>query len=387
MSEENNLINPQKIDIKSFPKPKKRKKKRSNFFHRMRKKYNRWKNEKRIERSKAKRKRHTLSYKISKFFKKTISNIKDDIKLRKALKQARRKQKQAPFFKRLYLLYRENQDQTKETKQLNLKLKKSLSFILEEDKRVFSWSDEISHIKDTWRSLPWKLSRELENMIVITLVIVFSFSFNYILLQTTKYFTASLFDIPAIWENGHIVFPISDYSDLWTYSSVISVYISGPIVNMLSGFIFLFLYRRNEKKNTFISLLLLWLYLTAFILFFGTFFAGTITNRGFGYVMGWLFIPYFIEILFGVVSVFSLWMIGHFATKRFLAFAPGRSFSTNLLPQFFIKTLYIYIPVFFAIAMLLLIGFNSRDFTIKIVYLSILILLTPTLRFYTEKII
>jgi len=172
---------------------------------------------------------------------------------------------------------------------------------------------------------------------------------------------------------------------MWTYSSVVSVYIAGPILLFLSGVIFLWRHRKTKDKSSFGSLLFLWLYLTAFVLFFSSFLAGSITDRGFGYVMGWLYIPRYIEIPFDIFSIFMLWMIGFSAGKKFISFAPHYQFYSNTLPQFFIKLLYIYLPSLISIMVLLLIGFNSRDFTIQIIYLSLLVMLTPTLRFIPEK--
>ncbi len=260
-----------------------------------------------------------------------------------------------------------------------------MSFVLEEDKRVYSLSEEIQHIKDTWKSLPWNKSRELENMLVSTIIIIFAFSFNFLLLQSAKYISAYLFDIPAYWREGRVIFNIPDPSRLWTYSSVITVYISGPILLFVSGMVFLRLHRITNDKGSFSALTFLWLYMTAFLLFFGTFIAGIITDRGFGYIIGWLFIPKYIEIPFGLFSIFMLWMLGFSSGKKFMSLTPGYKFYTSILPQFFIKLLNIYIPVFISIAILLLIGFNSRDFTIQIIYLSFFVMLTPTLRFIPEK--
>jgi hypothetical protein len=204
-------------------------------------------------------------------------------------------------------------------------------------------------------------------------------------LQLAKYTAAKFYDIPAYWKHGKVIFNIPDPSKLWTTSSVIAVYISGPILLFISGIVFLRFHRKTEDKSSVPSAIYLWLYLTAFVLFFGSYLAGMFTDRGFGYIMGWLFIPKYIEIPFGVFSLLMLWMTGFSAGKKFISLTPGYAFYSNALPQFFIKIFIIYLPVILSIATLFLIGINSRDFTIQIIYLSLIAMLTPTLRFIPEK--
>jgi len=388
MSDKNDLAYPQKLDIDSFPKERKRrrhKKTGSKFFRRLKRNFQEWKDERTWKKKQTNKRKNPFYERFLFFLLAPIADFRNDLKIQKEFRKHQGNIKRPNIFLRLYYTYKESRDEAKQAKHLDEKVRKTLSFVLEEDKRVYSLSEEIHHIKDTWKSLPWRLSRELENMFVSTVIIILAFSFNFLLLQLSKYTSASLFDIPAYWTDGRIIFNIPDPSRLWTYSSVITVYISGPILLFISGMIFLQLHRRTNDKSAFSALVFLWLYLTAFLLFFGTFIAGIITDRGFGYIMGWLFIPKYIEIPFGIFSIFMLWMLGFSAGKKFMSLTPGYKFYTSILPQFFIKLLNIYIPILISIAVLLLIGFNHRDFTIQIIYISLLIMLTPTLRFIPEK--
>lgn len=387
MEDLNKLAYPQKLDIDSFPKekkPKKRKKK-SRFFRRIKKYYAEWKKERRWKKKQKNRLKIGFGKRTLIFLLAPVADFLEERKREKEIKRDLGYHHRPNIFKRLYWMYLENKEEEKETKHLNRKIRKSLSFDLDYDKRVYSLKDEINHIKTTWNELPWKFSRDIENIIISTLVIVLAFSFNFLLLQTAKFSIASLFNIPSHWNNGRIEFSIPDPSPLWTYSSVVSVYISGPILLFISAIFFLHLHRKTQDKSSFLALTFLWLNLTAFVLFFGTFLAGIITDRGFGYVMGWLFIPKYIEIPLGIFSIFMIWMIGFSAGKKFIPFAPVRQFYTSPLPQTFIKFTYVYIPVIIAVGILYLIGFDNRDFTIQIVYLSIFAMLTPTLRFVPEK--
>ncbi|MCK5775505.1 MAG: hypothetical protein KAH25_04990 [Bacteroidales bacterium] len=388
MSKENNLAYPQKLDIDSFPKERKRrthKKGGFRFIRHRKRDYQKWKDERAWTKRHKTKKTAPFHEKLLIFLLAPIADFINDLRIQKEFRKQQNTIKRPNFFMRLYFRYKESRDEARQAKNLDEKVKKTLSFVLEENKRVYSFREKIQHIKDTWKSLPWDASRELENMFVYTMIIVLAFSFNYLLLQSAKYISAYFFDIPAYWRDGKIIFNIPDSSKLWTYSSVIIVYISGPILLFVSGMAFLGLHRITNDKGSFSALAFLWLYMTAFLLFFGTFIAGIITDRGFGYIIGWLFIPKYIEIPFGIFSIFMLWMLGFSAGKKFMSLTPGYKFYTSILPQFFIKSLYIYIPVFISIAILLLIGFNSRDFTVQIIYLSFLIMLTPTLRFIPEK--
>jgi len=386
MSEENNIQHPQRLNIESFPKEiKSSRRKRSKgprFYRRAKRRYKAWKEERAWRKRQKRKSRYTFRERLLIFLLTPIADFINDIKEQRAYNK---KRKRPSFFKRLYLIYKEERALAKETRKQDRRVRRSLSFIAEENKRVYSLREQIKHMHDTWNNLPWNKTREFENMLAATMVIIFSFSINYLLLQLSKFITAHFFDIPTYWGKGKILFNIPDASDLWTYSSVISIYISGPIILLISGILFLNLHYKTKDKGSFKALSFLWLYITAFLLFFGTFIAGIFTNRGFGYVMGWLFIPRYIEIPFGVFSLFMLWMIGYSAGKKFISLTPGYTFYSGVLPQLYIKLLYIYIPTFISIFILFLIGFNSRDFTIQIVYILLIALLTPTLRFIPEK--
>ena len=384
--EENKLAYPQKLDINSFPKEQKKKRRKKGWrpLRRMRRSYKNWIAEQKWKKSQ-KRRKIPLHEKILIFILGPIADFIDDIRNERERKKALKIDKRPNIFIRLYWMIKENREEAHESKLLSRKIRKSLAFDVEQDKRVFSLRDEWYHLKETWKSLPWDKSRELENMIVTTIVIVLSFSFNYLLIQGAKYSTASLFGIPASWESGRIVFNIPDPSPLWDYSSVFSIYFSGPLLVFTSAMLFLHFHSRTSDKSSLKALVYLWTYLTAFLLFFGTYLAGIFTDRGFGYVMGWLYIPKYIEIPIGLFFLFLIWMIGYSSGKKFISFAPSFHFFTSVLPQFFFKLVYLYIPVAFALLILFGIGFNNRDFTIQIVYLGLLGMLTPTLRFIPEK--
>ncbi|NOR87806.1 MAG: hypothetical protein GQ527_09370 [Bacteroidales bacterium] len=388
MSEESKLAYPQKLDINSFPKEQKPRKRKKGFlfFRRLRRNYKNWQEERKWQKSNASKKKLNFFEKTLIFTLSPIADFLDDIRFERERKKALKDRNRPPFFERLYLMYQENKAASKQKRQLDKKIRKSLSFVLEEDKRVYSIRDEILHMKDSWKALPWDKNRELGNMLISTLIITITFSLSYLLLQLSKFVVANYYDIPSLWKSGRVIFNIPDPSSLWTYSSVVSVYIAGPIMLFIIGMIFLRLHRRTKDKASVKALFYLWGYLNLFVLFFGSFLAGTITNRGFGYIMGWLYIPKYIEIPFAMFSVLMLWAIGFSAGKKFIPFTPGYTFYSNILSQLYIKLLYIYIPVAISICFLFLIGFNSRDFTIQIIYLSSLLMLTPTLRFIPEKI-
>lgn len=384
--DENKLAYPQKIDIDSFPKEVKRKPRKKGWrpIRRIRRRYKDWRAEKKWK-SKQKRRKIPFYEKILILLLGPIADFIDDFRNERERKKTLKIDKRPSIFIRLYWMLKENREEAHESKLLSRKIRKSLAFDLEEDKRVYNFKDEWTHMRETWKKLPWKWSREMENMIIITLVIVLAFSFNYLILQVAKFSVASFFGIPASWANGRIVFNIPDASPLWSYSSVLTTYIAGPLLLFTTAMLFLHFHSRTKDKSSWQSLVFLWTYLTAFILFFGTFIAGIFTDRGFGYVMGWLYIPKYIEIPIGLFFLFMIWMIGFSSGKKFISFAPSYHFYTSNLPQFYLKLLYIYIPVILAILILIAIGFNNRDFTIQIVYLSIIGLLTPTLRFIPEK--
>lgn len=321
------------------------------------------------------------------FFLGPLLDLRDEIKAERLEKKLRKESFPQPnIFQRLWMEYLETRDTARQRKRLDKVLRRSLSVVLEEDKRVFSMREELAHMRDTWKSLPWNWNREIQNMIVMTLVFVLTFSIVFGAFQLVKFGVAAAFGIPGVWRNGMIVFTIPDPSLLWTYSSVISVYGIGPLFLLIVGLVFQRLQRKVTDQGSLKSLVFMWIFIHAYILVFGTFLAGVFTDRGFGYVMGWLYIPRMVEAPLALFSVLMLWIIGYRAGRKFLIFRHSDRFIDTVLPQLYFKLMYFYVPILVGIGILYLFGFNANDFTQNIVYLSIIVMLTPTLRFIPEKL-
>lgn len=293
---------------------------------------------------------------------------------------------QPNIFQRLWLEYLESRDTDKQRKQLDKKVRLSLSYAVDEEKRIYSLRQEVENMKKVWRDLPWSFSRDMQNVIVMTVIFVFAFGFNFGIFQLAKFLVAAAYGIPSVWREGQIVFTIPDPSPLWTYSSVLSVYSVGPFVLLLIGSVFQRLQKNQSDQSSVKSLLFLWIYVHAYILVFGTFLAGYFTDRGFGYVMGWMYIPWIIEVPLALLSVVMLWVIGYKIGRKFLIFRHSNQFIDGVLAQLYFKFVNFYVPIIFGLGILFLIGFNDNDFTQNVVYLSVLTMLTPTLRFIPEKI-
>lgn len=217
--------------------------------------------------------------------------------------------------------------------------KKRSSFILKIrfNKKIRKLKTKLKYIKETWNSMPWLINREIENILLISFIIIIGFSFNFLLMQGAKAFMASLFKISFKWQSGKVLFTIPDTSSLWTYESVVLVYLSAPILLFISGISFLKLYSKLKKKSSITALIYLWGYLSALLFFYGTYIAGIFTNKGFGYVTEWLFIPAYIEIPIGFFFVFLIWNLGHKASRKFMAFSPSFRFTKAEYLNFYLK--------------------------------------------------
>gem|GEM_PF-4378078 len=101
--------------------------------------------------------------------------------------------------------------------------------------------------------------------------------------------------------------------------------------------------------------------------------------------MGWLYIPWIVEGPLALLSVIMLWVIGYKAGRKFLAFRHSNRFIDGVLAQLYYKLVYFYIPIVAGIGILMLMGLNDNDFTQRVVYLSVIAMLTPTLRFIPEN--
>ncbi len=108
-------------------------------------------------------------------------------------------------------------------------------------------------------------------------------------------------------------------SGIWIKRGIIVTYSAGPLLLLALGLIFRRLHSVYLRKmRGMLKLFFNWLYLHAFLFFFGATIVGVILGQGFGHALLWAFIPYPMLLFLAIMSLAFLVFIGMASTRSFL---------------------------------------------------------------------
>ncbi|MEZ5196972.1 MAG: hypothetical protein R2764_11365 [Bacteroidales bacterium] len=154
-----------------------------------------------------------------------------------------------------------------------------------------------------------------------TVFFILAFLTVYYLNQFITIYTARIFDIPAVLFSYRIYWPLYTYSSLYSRVALILIFGTGPLINLLLGFLFYRLYVWSRWKTKYFKTFFIWAAIHSFTMFFGAYIVGVITRTGFIYSSEWLFLSNVFdveEILFLIISVIVMVIIGYYSTKHFI---------------------------------------------------------------------
>ncbi len=174
------------------------------------------------------------------------------------------------------------------------------------------------------------------NAINSTAIFILSYFVMYFIYQIFTMLMASAYNIPSRMLYFKTDFLVHKSSNLWSPSVVIQVCSIGPIVCLILGFVFLRLFHFFKKRKGMFKLFLLWCAVHGFNMFFGAYVGGIFSNKGFGLVMLWFFLQFFLNVAFGFISVILLVFIGSLFSKAFLQTAQNSSLLTKANKPYFI---------------------------------------------------
>jgi len=149
-----------------------------------------------------------------------------------------------------------------------------------------------------------------------TVIFLITYVIAYVTYQALVMFIASRFGINSVFYFYEVAFPIGNNSSLWDGSgfNIILITFSGPFISILLGVYYLLVYARKEKSKGLTKLFFLWLSFHSLNFFMGAFVGGVITHQGFGYVIGWLFMPTFLRFALSILFLFGMGVIGYLHT-------------------------------------------------------------------------
>ncbi|MFA5727447.1 MAG: hypothetical protein WC886_07400 [Saccharofermentanaceae bacterium] len=130
-------------------------------------------------------------------------------------------------------------------------------------------------------------------------------------------FSALAFDIHTILFYYNIEFLIE--SDKWTTDAVQVVFSTGPLVALFIGILLFLLYEKVLEETGILRLLILWMVLHSLVFFLGEMLMGAIFNKGFGYVIIYLFFMDTGKMLISIFAMIIMVVLGLVLTPIFLS--------------------------------------------------------------------
>lgn len=135
--------------------------------------------------------------------------------------------------------------------------------------------------------------------------------------------TANGFGIPVLIRYYGVIFPISDYSPLWSGDAIRLVFISGPGASLALGVMAVSTLNILPHSRWGCKLLAFWVAIHSFNLAFGGVVTGILTGSGFGHFAKWIYLNETARFFIALVSIFILAFIGLTMTRKALTTAPS----------------------------------------------------------------
>jgi hypothetical protein len=180
------------------------------------------------------------------------------------------------------------------------------------------------------------------------------------------------FDGSVIMRGYEILCVSWKYSPIWTYKSVISIYLTGFITALVLYILSNILYHKYKRNRGFLKLWLIWLIIIFINQSIGLFLRDIPFKRDLFHALQWMHLPYAIMIIFTIISIPLLIMTNLYNHAKFLRMTPTYDYILSKKRQ---RNFYALIAVIPAIlGSFFLLAFNGFKFqSFQVIELFILI--------------
>jgi hypothetical protein len=103
----------------------------------------------------------------------------------------------------------------------------------------------------------------------------------------------------------------------WFADAVKVLYSIPPLTGLFFGIIFLIIYHNVKQKAGLLKVFFLWGYIHGFTIFFSAVLWGTLLNKGFGYVITYLYYSDTGKMIFSILAIFFLFVVGLMSARPF----------------------------------------------------------------------
>ncbi|MBN3034162.1 MAG: hypothetical protein JW861_01135 [Bacteroidales bacterium] len=224
------------------------------------------------------------------------------------------------------ILVREQQLKDRREKRLKrYRRRRIIRFLMKRQFRRFGYA-----IRHPWRMilLPWSMkikkfaqnTEQRNDLFMITanstVWFLLAYMFIYIIGQIITIWASRQFEYQIILFYNKIYFDID--ATEWFADSVKLLYSTMPMTGLFLGLICLIIYSNIRRENIGFKLFFLWGFIHGINMFFGALLMGTLFNKGFGYVVTYMYYRDTGKMIFAIISIFALLITGAGSTKSFL---------------------------------------------------------------------
>lgn len=237
-----------------------------------------------------------------------------------------------------------------------------------------------------------------------TIAFLIAYLTVYLTFQIVTVIAASYFQIETDFFYYKVNFLAVTMSPLWHFLSVKTIFGIGPVVSLIMGFVYFFVYILNFKDRPgLLKLVFIWASLHSFNKFFGEFIGGVVASQfndkflGFLYVANWSYLGDD-ENWLAISCMILLITLGFFSTRYFLSTSYSRFFLFNNRMKFSFKLNTVFMPavigtLFIFFIKLPIMGsmdevmeFLSYNVYELITYLTMIFMLIPVFNNYNTQL-
>ncbi|MCF8364460.1 MAG: hypothetical protein K9H16_01670 [Bacteroidales bacterium] len=211
---------------------------------------------------------------------------------------------------------------------------------------------------------------------------IIAFIFMYMLGQLATAVAALQFDYSSIIYYYKLIYTID--SGAWTSDSVKLLYSLAPLLSLLTGIIFLIIFIRIYDHLAYYKIFFLWCFAYAVIWSFGALLAGTILDKGIGYVVMYFYLLDTGKLIISLFSLTMMLIISTLTTKWFLFSANSYFNELNEHNRAFFTFAHILLPLLVGTAIMIVVKLPQIRYYELFILLLGLIFGVPVLLRYSS---
>lgn len=189
--------------------------------------------------------------------------------------------------------------------------------------------------------------RTVPNFITIVLnstsYFVLAYFFVYLIGQISVAIVAQQFEFSNVLYYYKLVYTIDSSS--WTPDAVKLLFTLAPVVSLLVGIIFFVIYFNISDSISKFKVFFLWCFIHGIVWFFGALLAGTLLDKGIGYVVMYFYFLDTAKLILSLFSIAIMLFIASYSTRGFLFSANSYFNELNEHSRTFFVYAQIVVPV------------------------------------------